>query len=208
MKAAMKLIAAFVLLQVGLAVAQTTYEIDWTVPADGNPLPGFNVLIGDTIIFNYGSDQPHDVYIHPNDQCEMQVSRIKVRGNNGPGVHTFERTGSHFFACDVGGHCEGGLNIRIFAYENDCDRKKAEGSTEECIVENTGSGDGPFFGVGDGSDSGSGSGNGGGGGGSGGSNSGSSGGNVENNGSGAFRLGSSCLAFLFVGASSILLASL
>jgi len=109
-----------------------TYEIAWTVPSNGEPLPTMHVLIGDTVIFNYGEDQPHDVFIHPNKMCEMPVDRIRVKGNAGPGVFTFTETGQHYFVCETGGHCEMGLYIRIFAYELECERLVAYGSIESC----------------------------------------------------------------------------
>jgi len=98
-----------------LVQAQVTHQLDWTVPNNGGPLSPLTVTVGDTVIFNYGSDQPHDVWIHPNNQCEMQVDRIRVKGTSGPGVFLFEQPGSLFFCCDQGGHCENGLNIRITA---------------------------------------------------------------------------------------------
>ena len=112
--------------------AAETYNIDWSVPSDGQPLPTMHVLLGDTVIFNYGPEQAYDVFIHPNKVCEMPVDRVRVKGYEGPGVYTFTETGQHFFASDVGGQCEMGLYIRIFAYEKECERLVAEGTISSC----------------------------------------------------------------------------
>jgi hypothetical protein len=99
-----------------------------------------SVLLYDVVIFNYGTDQPHDVWIHPNKVCETPVDRIRVKGNTGPGVYNFTETGQHFFVCSTGGHCELGLNVRIFAYENECELQKAQGLIENCDELITGDG--------------------------------------------------------------------
>jgi len=123
---------AFVSSMVEVVQAAETYNIDWSVPSDGQPLDTMHVLLGDTVIFNYGPEQAYDVFIHPNKVCEMPVNRIRVKGYEGPGVFTFSETGQHFFTSDVGGQCENGLYIRIFAYEKECERLVAEGSIASC----------------------------------------------------------------------------
>lgn len=188
---------------VHVAVAAETYEIDWTVPSDGQPFPKMDVLVGDTIIFNYGSDQPHDVYIHPNNLCEMPVNRIRVKGNNGPGIYTFTEPGGRLFVCDTGGHCEKGLQVRIIAYENDCERQFALGLNDGCDGNGGGSGstgaeDGSTSGTEDGDGDGSGND---------GSGSGNDGSESGNDGSGGVRATVGFVAGAVTACAASLLAS-
>ena len=75
-------------------------------------LPSRNATVGDTIIFNWQGSS-HEVYIHVNDTCDME-GRIEV-GTTSPATYTFKEAdiGDMVFACDIGFHCEVGLQLTV-----------------------------------------------------------------------------------------------
>jgi plastocyanin len=86
--------------------------IDWFIPTDGQPYDPVQAKVGDTITFSMGAG--HNVHVHPSGSCD-QTGRVFV-GEDAPTTYTFlaeDEGTTMFFACDVGTHCDLGMQIQV-----------------------------------------------------------------------------------------------
>ncbi|KAL3912401.1 MAG: hypothetical protein SGARI_001180 [Bacillariaceae sp.] len=92
-----------------------TVELTWLIPENQEPYDPINVNVGDTLTFNMGAG--HNVFIHPSQSCD-KTDAIFI-GDSAATSYTFkEEDGSPegtqmFFACDVGPHCDLGMQIVV-----------------------------------------------------------------------------------------------
>ena len=104
------------------------HQIDWmTPPADNEDMYDghINVAVGDTITFTWPDPAGfHNVFIHPQLECDMTVDRIRV-GETSPATYEFTANDvtawkdfdEMLFVCDVGRHCERGQKVRVRVYQ-------------------------------------------------------------------------------------------
>lgn len=107
------------------ASAQTQIDVnDWIVPYPGPQAYVANV--GDTIVFNWGGQIPHNVLIHPTMNCDTEGA-VFIGAQSGSSYTFAEADGSdegteHFFACDVSwqgnSHCQGGQNLIVKVFNS------------------------------------------------------------------------------------------
>ena len=87
---------------------------DWAVPSgDATSLPEETAEVGDIIQFNWIFGRIHNVYIHPNNNCDLD-GRILVGLETGARYEFTEedaKKGSVFFSCDAFDHCNFGLHV-------------------------------------------------------------------------------------------------
>jgi len=130
-------LAVLLLLQLSCTqkVAAETIEIaNWVAPYAGPK--AFNANVGDTIVFNWGQQARHNVYIHPTNTCVMR-NAIFV-GAMSPTEYTFTEDDTFnvpptatlygmgkdmFFACDIGQgqHCRQGQNLIVTVFPEGVD---------------------------------------------------------------------------------------
>ena len=97
------------------------------IPWDHNITEPIEIMVGDTVGFDWGAAGYHDVWIHPSGSCYDMTDAIPVLAE--PAIHshvnyTFqEEDGSPdgefmFFACEVGEgiHCEYNVNQWFIVY--------------------------------------------------------------------------------------------
>ncbi|KAG7354366.1 hypothetical protein IV203_003722 [Nitzschia inconspicua] len=95
----------------------TTQNLDWLVPGDLQPFAPVNMNVGDSITFLMGGG--HNVYIHPSGSCD-QTDRVFVGDETV--TYTFKPDDGSpegkvmFFACDVGSHCDLGMQIAVTVF--------------------------------------------------------------------------------------------
>lgn len=110
-------LSLLLLLLVGPATGQTNILISpWWIP-ESIPYPDLVASVGDSIEFQWIAEI-HNVFIHPTGDCQ-QTGRIAV-GNVSPVTYTFlpaDAGNTLTFACDVGSHCEFGMNFNVTVLE-------------------------------------------------------------------------------------------
>jgi plastocyanin len=95
-----------------IEVAAKDIPIEWSIPADGQPFDPVQATVGDTITFSMGPG--HNVHIHPSGSCD-QTGRVFL-GEDTTTTYTFlpeDEGKTKFFACDVGTHCDLGMQIQV-----------------------------------------------------------------------------------------------
>eukprot|EP00934_Nitzschia_sp_Nitz4_P000276 Nitzschia sp. Nitz4//scaffold87_size112219//18785//19600//NITZ4_004063-RA/size112219-processed-gene-0.18-mRNA-1//-1//CDS//3329559336//276//frame0 len=100
-----------------------TVEIDWGIPADGSPYETMDVLVGDTLIFNWAGT--HNVKFFPSMSCDDSTGAIDIGSTTGTSYTFQEGDGSvdgtaHFIVCGVGSgaHCNAGQNMIVNVYSS------------------------------------------------------------------------------------------
>lgn len=94
--------------------AEKNINLEWLIPADTQPFAPVDMIVGDSITFTMGPG--HNVFIHPSGSCD-QTDSIFVGDETV--TYTFKpEDGSPdgkamFFACDVGSHCDLGMQIAV-----------------------------------------------------------------------------------------------
>jgi plastocyanin len=89
-------------------------NLEWLIPADTQPFESVDMNVGDSITFTMGPG--HNVFIHPSGSCD-QTDGVFVGDETV--TYTFKaEDGSPdgkpmFFACDVGSHCDLGMQISV-----------------------------------------------------------------------------------------------
>jgi plastocyanin len=89
-------------------------NLEWEIPADTQPFAPVDMIVGDSITFTMGPG--HNVFIHPSGSCD-QTDSIFVGDETV--TYTFDaEDGSPsgklmFFACDIGSHCDLGMQIAV-----------------------------------------------------------------------------------------------
>eukprot|EP00554_Chaetoceros_debilis_P016152 CAMPEP_0194125120 /NCGR_PEP_ID=MMETSP0150-20130528/59298_1 /TAXON_ID=122233 /ORGANISM="Chaetoceros debilis, Strain MM31A-1" /LENGTH=303 /DNA_ID=CAMNT_0038818913 /DNA_START=62 /DNA_END=973 /DNA_ORIENTATION=- len=100
-----------------VSVAASTISVDWFIPNENDD--GYedrNVQVGDTINFTWAGNLPHNVYIHPSQECSQDGAIVVgATSSNGDSSYTFQSSdvGKMTFACDVGSHCERGQILTV-----------------------------------------------------------------------------------------------
>lgn len=100
---------------------QTIHVDPWNIPEDEKPYPARSAVVGDTITFTWTGNF-HNVFLHSSLNCNEHW-RIEV-GTSSPASYTFqEEDGSPegnvlFFSCDVGNHCERGMQLSVTVYSS------------------------------------------------------------------------------------------
>ena len=93
------------------------FDIDWFIPAADEPYAPINANVGDKINFNMGPG--HNVAIHSSGNCDKSGSQIL--GDDATTSYTIlpsDAGKSIFFACDVGSHCDLGMQIVVNVSSN------------------------------------------------------------------------------------------
>lgn len=89
-------------------------DLEWDIPADTQPFKSVDMNVGDSITFTMGPG--HNVYIHPSGSCD-QTDRIFVGDETVTYIFKEEDASPEgkpmFFACDVGSHCDLGMQIAV-----------------------------------------------------------------------------------------------
>ncbi|KAL3922111.1 MAG: hypothetical protein SGILL_002379 [Bacillariaceae sp.] len=108
-----------------------TVSLEWLIPEDQLPFDPISVNVGDSIAFNM---QPgHNVFIHPTLSCD-QTGAIFV-GDEAENIYTFQaEDGSPggkpmFFACDVGPHCDLGMQIAVNVFSTESSSTTSSSNT-------------------------------------------------------------------------------
>ena len=90
---------------------------DWAVPSgDATSLPDETAKVGDIVQFNWIFGRIHNVYIHPNNNCDLEDRRLVGLETGARYEFTQEDAdkGSVFFSCDAFDHCNFGLHVTFF----------------------------------------------------------------------------------------------
>ena len=102
---------------------------NWEVPSsDATSLPDEYACVGDIVQFNWLYGSVHNVYIHPNNTCDLE-DRVLVGLESGARYEFTSNDaekGSVFFACDSFDHCSVGLHVTF--YVRYCDKTSASGA--------------------------------------------------------------------------------
>eukprot|EP00554_Chaetoceros_debilis_P003647 CAMPEP_0194083554 /NCGR_PEP_ID=MMETSP0149-20130528/9573_1 /TAXON_ID=122233 /ORGANISM="Chaetoceros debilis, Strain MM31A-1" /LENGTH=165 /DNA_ID=CAMNT_0038765989 /DNA_START=72 /DNA_END=566 /DNA_ORIENTATION=- len=97
--------------------ASTTISVDWFIPNNNDDgYEDINVQVGDTINFTWAGNLPHNVYIHPSQDCSQDGAIVVgMSSSYGDSSYTFQSSdvGKMTFACDVGSHCEMGQILKV-----------------------------------------------------------------------------------------------
>jgi plastocyanin len=98
-----------------------TVSLEWLIPEDQLPYDPLSVNVGDTIAFNMGPG--HNVFIHPSLSCDPAGALFI--GDEAETTYTFQpEDGSPagkpmFFACDIGPHCDLGMQIAVNVFSTE-----------------------------------------------------------------------------------------
>ena len=98
-----------------------TINLEWLIPEDQLPYDPISVNVGDTIAFVMGPG--HNVFIHPSLSCDPAGALFI--GDLAETTYTFQpEDGSPagkpmFFACDVGPHCDLGMQIAVNVFSTE-----------------------------------------------------------------------------------------
>jgi hypothetical protein len=93
------------------------FDIDWFIPASDEPYAPIDANVGDKINFIMGPG--HNVAIHPSRNCDKSGSQIL--GDDATTSYTILPTDAGrtvFFACDVGSHCDLGMQVVVNVSSN------------------------------------------------------------------------------------------
>lgn len=101
------------------AQASNLIEITgWDTPGgDATSLPPRGAVVGDAVRFTWIFGALHNVYIHPDFNCDLE-GRIDVGEESGV-IYNFTEAdvGETFFVCDAFNHCNRGLTVTFTVVE-------------------------------------------------------------------------------------------
>lgn len=102
---------------------------NWVIPEDTQPFPPIEANVGDTI--KWTIDPGHDVWYHPSLTCDRTGSTFVGDATEG-GSYIFKpEDGSvegkqHLFACQVGSHCDLGMQLLVTVFAQPQGEEEAE----------------------------------------------------------------------------------
>ncbi|XP_015934822.1 blue copper protein [Arachis duranensis] len=110
-------LALFLAMNMALPTIATVYTVGdtsgWATGGDYSTwASGKNFIVGDSLVFNYGSGHTVDE-VKESDYKSCSTGNSISTDSSGATTIPLKTSGTHYFICSVPGHCSGGMKLAV-----------------------------------------------------------------------------------------------
>ncbi|XP_057730958.1 blue copper protein-like [Arachis stenosperma] len=110
-------LALFLAMNMALPTIATVYTVGdtsgWATGGDYSTwASGKNFVVGDSLVFNYGSGHTVDE-VKESDYKSCSTGNSISTDSSGATTIPLKTSGTHYFICSVPGHCSGGMKLAV-----------------------------------------------------------------------------------------------
>jgi len=101
-----------------MAAAATSYTVGdgkgWVIGVDYSGwTSGKNFAVGDKLVFNYASKVHTVTEVSQSDYSSCSGTNALASDNSGATTVTLNSAGTHYYICNIAGHCAGGMKLAV-----------------------------------------------------------------------------------------------